>query len=83
MANVLPFLIMSELEAARFREATAGEQNRLDPRKVDLGTHKGKYVLPERVKFDPAFTDQRDAFAVMETVALDVEAVFAAPVEEE
>jgi hypothetical protein len=76
MANLMPFLIMTALEAARLNAATTGEENRLDPRKVDFGAHAGKYVLPEAVKLDPAFIDQRDAFAVMDTVALDIETVF-------
>lgn len=83
MANVLPFLIMTELEAARLREATSGQLYTLDPRKIDLGKHAGKYVLPERVRYDENHIENRDAFAMMETVALDADEVFAPPSEEE
>jgi len=76
MANVLPFLIISELEAARLREATMGATNRLDPRKIDRGPYAGRYVLPERVKYDESFFDNRDAFALMESVALDADEIF-------
>lgn len=68
---LLPFMTMNELEAARFIDATAGAENRLEPILVEAGPHEGKYVLPERVKFDPAFADHLDAFALMPVVALD------------
>jgi len=83
MANILPFLIMTELEAARLREATMGQLNKLDPRRVDLGPRAGRYILPERVKYDEAFAQNRDAFALMETVVLDADEIFAPPSPEE
>ncbi|UXS01616.1 hypothetical protein [Agrobacterium tumefaciens] len=83
MANLLPFLVITEIEAARLREATQGQIYTLDPRKVDLGKYAGKYVLPERVKYDENYRDNRDAFAIMETVALDADAIFAPPSPEE
>lgn len=73
MANILPFLVMNELAAARFREATANAENRLEPRLIEGGPHAGKYALPERVKNDPAFDANDDAFALLTTVALDVD----------
>lgn len=68
---LMPFMTMSQLEAARFIEATMGAENRLEPREVAAGPHAGKYVLPEGVKFDPAFADHLDAFALMPVVALE------------
>ena len=73
MSNLLPFLVMDQLAAARFRDATAGDDNRLEPRLVAEGTQKGKYVLPARVKQDPAHSAHYDAFAVLTEVALDSE----------
>lgn len=73
MANILPFFIMNELAAARFREATTGQENRLEPRRIEGGPHAGKYALPERVKNDPTFDAHDDAFAVLTTAVLDVE----------
>lgn len=82
MSNVLPFLIMDTLQAARLRELTAGKPNRLDPRLIDAGAYKGKYAMPKRISLDPAYADHYDAFALLTEVALDVEAVWPAPPEE-
>jgi hypothetical protein len=78
---IMPFMIMTEAQAAAFREETAGDGNRLDPRKIDAGTHAGKYALPERVKFDPAFEERRDAFRMLTVATLDTVAAWP-PVEE-
>ena len=80
--NLMPFLMMSETQAARFREETLGEQNRLDPRLVDAGLYKGKYVLPERVMFDPAHIAHRDAFRMLTSASIDIEAAWP-PAEDE
>ncbi|MBD8549500.1 hypothetical protein [Sphingomonas sp. CFBP 8764] len=69
----LPFLVMSDLQAARFREETATDQNRLDPRLIDAGPYRGQYVLPERVMMDPAHISHRDAFRMLTVVSVDVE----------
>jgi hypothetical protein len=71
MGDVLPFLTMSEIEAARLREATLGEADRLEPRRIAGGARAGRYALPRRVMFDEAFVTHRDAFALMTEVALD------------
>jgi hypothetical protein len=68
---MMPFLAMSETQAAAFREETLGDQNRLDPRLVDAGPYKGKYVLPERVIYDEAHIAHRDAFRMLNKVNLD------------
>jgi hypothetical protein len=73
MPNLLPFLMMSEQQAARFREETAADENRLEPRRVEAGPSAGKYVLPERVQFDDAFIERRDALRMLETKQLDTE----------
>lgn len=71
MGDILPFLTMSEIEAARLREATLGEADRLDPQRIRAGARAGQYALPRRVMFDEAFVAHRDAFALMTEVALD------------
>lgn len=74
--NLSAFIIMSALEAARFRDATAQDAARLDPILVRGGPHLGKYALPARLKADPDFEDRWDAFAMCEEVALDTEVAF-------
>lgn len=78
MANLLPFYTMSILAAARFRDATAGRANILEPRRVDAGPHLGKYVLPERASRDPAHADLLTAFAVLTVEVLDTEVAWPA-----
>ena len=60
---ILPFLIMSPEQAARFREETAEDENRLDPRLIEGGEHAGKYALPRRVLVIPVL------WSVVATVA--------------
>ncbi len=81
--NIMPFFVMSDLQAARFREETAGDQNRLEPRLVDAGLYKGRYVLPERVMEDPAHEARHDALRMLTVVAIDIEAAWPATGEEE
>lgn len=76
MANLRPFLLMDKLQAARFREETATDENRLDPQLVRGGPQVGKYVLPERVIYDPAFIGRRDAFRMLTVVSLDIDEAF-------
>lgn len=73
MANILPFFILAELDAAQFRQATAGQENRIEPRKIDAGPHKGKWAIPSRVQDDPAFAALKPAFAVMTEIAVDAD----------
>ncbi len=80
---VMPFLLMTKTQAARFREETAGDANRLDPRAIEAGPHAGKYALPERVIFDPAFDDRRDALRMLEQASFDTDIAWPAPPEEE
>lgn len=79
---IQPFLLMSKIQAARFREETAGDSDRLDPRLVDQGPQAGKYVLPERVIYDDAFEARRDAFRMLEVAAIDTDLAWP-PTEEE
>lgn len=79
MSNLSAFIVMSALEAARFRDATANDKNRLEPTEIVGGIHRGKYALPARVKTDPAFEDRWDAFAMCNEVALDIDVAFPAP----
>lgn len=82
MANIQPFLLMTELQAARFREETAGDENRLDPREIIAGPQRGKYVLPERVMFADEFEARRDAFRMLSVVSLDIEEAWPSEPEE-
>lgn len=61
------------MQAANFNDMTEGQQNQLDPRLVDAGTHAGKYVLPTRVRLDPAYAADvfQSAFAMLVEVAID------------
>jgi hypothetical protein len=76
MADLLPFYLLTELQAAQFRDATRARQNRLEPVLIRGGGHKGKYALPTRVASDPAHADLAAAFAVMVPVALNVTECF-------
>ena len=71
MGEMMPFLLMSEIEAARLAEATLGEDERLEPRRIAGGPRAGQYALPRRVLCDAAFAQHRDAFALMPEAALD------------
>lgn len=82
MADLMPFYLMSELQAARFRELTAGEENRLDPRRVDAGQYAGRYVLPKRLRQAQEFKDHWDAFDMLTEVSIDREVAWP-PTEEE
>lgn len=76
MANLRPFLLVDKLKAARFREETVNDENHLDPVLVRGGSHINKFVLSERVIFDPAFRDRRDAFRMLMVVSLALEKAF-------
>lgn len=83
MSNLLPFLIMPALAAAKFREETAGDEDRLEPRKIEAGPYALQYALPLRVTTDPAHEAHYDAFAVLTQVALDADIAFPVPPEDE
>lgn len=74
----LSYLIMDKLQAARFRDETAGDQDRLVPREITAaGPHKGKFALPERVMFAEAHAARRDAFLMLGApVLLDADLAF-------
>jgi hypothetical protein len=80
---LLPFLLMDNLQAARFREETAGDQNRLEPRLIEGGVHKNKYAIPRRVLDDPAYSDRQDALLMLNEVALETEVAWPPQVEED
>lgn len=73
MADLLPFFVMTDIQAARLRELTQSQTNRLDPRLIDGGPYRGKYALPKRISQDPTFAAHYDAFALLTEVAMDVE----------
>jgi hypothetical protein len=70
---MMPFLAMSETQAASFREETLGDEYRLDPTLVAAGPYKGKYVLPERVLYAPEHIAHRDAFRMLNKVNMDTD----------
>lgn len=70
---LMPFLIMTEAQAADFREETSADENRLDPRLIDGGLYKGKYALPERVLYAPEFEGRRDALRMLTPVQFDTD----------
>jgi len=79
---LLPFYRMTAIQAARFREETAGDQNRLDPIQGRNPGGTNFWYLPERVGLDPAFEQRRDALRMLEIVAIDTDVVFP-PVDED
>ena len=79
MANPLPFLIMSPLQSARFREETAADENRLEPRLVEAGPYKGQYAIPRRVIDDPAFAARQDALLMLPEAVIDTDVAFPQP----
>lgn len=80
---ILPFLIMDTLQAARFREETASDENKLEPREIIGGPKAGKWALPRRVMEDPAFEDRQDMFLMLDEVALDTDEAWPPEPEEE
>lgn len=76
MANLLPFLVMDQAAAARFREANLGATSRLEPRRVEAGPFAGRYVLPRDVIFAEQYAGNRDAFAVLQEIQLDTDVAF-------
>jgi hypothetical protein len=77
----LPFLKMTNVQAANFRDQTVGLQHKLDPRRVDAGVHVGAYVLPSRVKYDPLHADKLMALTLLTEVVIDTDEAWP-PVEE-
>ena len=83
---VMPFFMMSPIQAANFNSMTQGQGNQLNPRLVDAGQYAGKYVLPTRVRNDEAYAADifQSAFAMLTEVAIDPEVAWPpAPDEEE
>jgi hypothetical protein len=70
---IYPFLAMDQAAAARFNDVTRASGNVLEPRRVENGPYKGKFVLPYRVRQDPAHASHYDAFAVLDEVQIDPE----------
>jgi hypothetical protein len=77
----LPFIKMTNVQAANFRDQTAAYQHKLDPRRVDAGVHIGSYVLPARVKYDPLHADKLIALTLLQEVVIDINEAWP-PVEE-
>ena len=82
MANILPFMILNEDQAAALREETQGDMHRLDPTLITNGPRAGKYALREGVKFEAVYEGRRDAFRMFPVDELDADTAFAVPEEE-
>lgn len=76
MSNILPFLIMSPVEAARWRDLTKNDVYKVDPILIRAGGYQGKYAVAARLKADPDYQTHWDAFAMCDEVALDVASAF-------
>jgi hypothetical protein len=72
---MLPFREMTEAQAAAFRDETRGDVAALDPVPAYSGPQAAQrlYYLPERVLFDPAHADRRDALRMCKPVVIDSE----------
>lgn len=70
------FRVMSPVQAAHFREQTAGLQHRLDPIEVlSPGPYLGRYVVGSNVLFDENHADKRAALLMLTEIALDTSAL--------
>jgi hypothetical protein len=76
MSNILPFLLMTPIQAAHFREQTLAAQHRLDPVLVRGGPFKDRYVLPTRVMNDPQHADKLVGLTLLTEVVVDVDVAF-------
>lgn len=72
----LPFLLMTSIQAAHFRDQTRGAQHALDPVLVRGGALAGRYVLPTRVMQDPHHADKMMAFTMLSQIVLDTDVAF-------
>ena len=54
--------IISGQKAAALRTATAGRDERIDPRRIEAGEFAGKYAVPTRCFSDKAFERIKDRF---------------------
>lgn len=64
-------LVMDAAMAAALREATAGREQRLDPRPITAGPLAGSEALPVAVLAEPGFAALAPILAGLEAVALD------------
>lgn len=76
MPNLATFIIMDAVQAAGFREATAGAAAQLDPILVRGGDYAGQCILPVRVKTDLDFEDLWPELSALLEVTLDIEIAF-------
>lgn len=76
MSQLLPFMLMTDVGAAFFRQDTAGDENRLDPVRVRGGTYTGKWALNANLKTNTDFEHLWPVFNQLSVVALDIEVAF-------
>ena len=69
-------ILVTPALAEALREATAGQDHRLDPRPIAAGPHAGKEALPERVLEDPAFAGQHAELALCPIAEIDPDAAW-------
>jgi hypothetical protein len=76
MPDIRPYRVLTPIQAAHFRDQTAGLQHRLDPVLVRGGPYKDRYVLPARVLADPNHADKLMAMTMLTEAAIDNETAF-------
>ncbi len=69
--------LMNPLQAASLNTTSSGAAAQLEPREINMGPHKGKYVLPWRVVQDKAHEAHWDAIMMCQDVSLDPDEMFA------
>jgi hypothetical protein len=74
--NLVTMLRMDTLQAARFRDDTAGQQNRLEPIQGRNPGGTQFWYLPKRVIYDPAFLALRPVLHMLTEVGIDASVVF-------
>lgn len=70
---LLPFFLMTPIQAANMNQATQGRADTLEARLVAAGPYAGKYVFGTEVADDPNFEDLKAMFAVLPVAAIETD----------
>lgn len=73
MADLRPFLVMNEVQAARYRADTLGREFFIDPRYIEAGPHKGKYGIGAGVLQMEEHKDLWPVLRMLTEVGLDID----------
>lgn len=76
---IVDVMIMDAAKAQYFRDATANQVAKLDPRLIDLGDYAGMYLLSVRLKTAPEFEEFWPEFDELAVVTVDTDLIFAPP----